>query len=111
MRALFVMVWCNLAAMASAGEAPTVVPQCQAPAKIDGPWDERGAGYFIAFKGTTNFRDAAAALALRYHLVVQNYYLPLHAVLVADLPAATVAALRCEPSVDYISYNGVAHTT
>jgi hypothetical protein len=35
MRALLVTVSRNLVAVASAGEAPNVAPQCRAPAKID----------------------------------------------------------------------------
>lgn len=111
MRTLLLLACCCTAVPVLAGEPPDVAAPCAAPAKLDGPWDERGSGYFIGIKAASNYRLAAANLASKFHLAVQHYYLASHAILVADLPAATVAALRCEPDVDYISYNAVAHTT
>jgi hypothetical protein len=108
---MFLYLLCScIAVPALAGEQPNAAAPCATPAKLDGPWDERGRGYFIGIKAGSNYPIASARLQSKFHLEVQRYELALHAILVADLPAQTIAALRCEPDVDYISYNAVAHT-
>jgi hypothetical protein len=76
-------------------------PACTDPAPLVGEYDPRAPGYLVMFH--------SGRLAIKYGFE-PRYVFPVTSGFSADLDSATLAALRCEPTVSYVAYNAIVET-
>jgi len=100
--------------LAACGKTPTepsgdliVQPQCSNPASLFGAENRRYPDryideYAVAFKFGTDANTEALRLARKYHFRITNMYTVPG--FLASLTPTTVAALRCEPSVQNVQF-------
>ena len=108
------LIGCALAllSIAAYGDDDTVaVPPCPAPARLEGKY-VGAPGYFVGLKKSVVLpRDAAAALAREYGFEYQGFSSSDDLIFVPSLSQVIVDMLRCEPNVDYISFNRIVDAT
>jgi hypothetical protein len=88
-----------------------LVPACADSAPLLGTPDPAAPGYIVRFRDSVDAQAEASRLAARYGFVIRFVYQAAIKGFSADLSPATVTALRCEPSVAYIEYDGVVTAT
>jgi hypothetical protein len=64
-------------------------------------------GYVVVFRTDVDAVAETARLAARYGFTATHIYTAALSGFSADLTSATVAAVRCEPSVSYVEHDGV----
>jgi len=95
------------AASAPATDPATVIePSCGDPAPLEGTYDPRAPGYIVSLEQGTDAQATADDLAARYGFEVQRVFQSLPG-FSAELTPEVVAAIRCEPVVVLVEYDGV----
>jgi hypothetical protein len=84
------------------------VPPCSDSVPLLGTYDPRAPGYIIRFQDSVDAVTEAARLAARYGFVTTFVYRVAIKGFAANLSPATVAVLRCEPSIASIEHDAVA---
>lgn len=80
---------------------------CEEPAPLLGePEDGLEDDYFVCFKEGVNVVEESARLAAKYGFTPRWVYGIIPCLGVLDLSREIVDGLRCEPTVDYLSYSG-----
>jgi hypothetical protein len=78
---------------------------CAEPAPLRGePEIGHEDDYFVCFKDGVNVSEEAARLAAAYGFVPRYVYTIIPCMVVHDLSQEIVDGLRCEPTVDHLSY-------
>jgi hypothetical protein len=90
-------------AHASGDRSAEIAPPCTNPAPLNGRYDPEAPGYIVVYKAGTDERAETDRLARQYGFVPRHVYDSTFLEgFAADLTSETVAALRCEPVLDYI---------
>jgi hypothetical protein len=84
-------------------------PACTDPAPLVGEYDPRAPGYLVMFHSGIDAAAETERLAIKYGFE-PRYVFPVTSGFSADLDSATLAALRCEPTVSYVAYNAIVET-
>ncbi len=112
--------FCNLAILvlacgqsmvcaAAAPQKPEVLaPACKNPAPLQGEWSPNAAGYFAIFKDGVDGPKATVSLVKKHGFAVEGDLSMAGMFLVRVLTPRQMAALRCEPQIRLIEYNGMA---
>jgi hypothetical protein len=82
-------------------------PPCAAPAPLGGEFDPRAPHFIVVFKEGIESSDETPRLAERHGFTPRYVYTHALEGFSAALEPAVLAAIRCEPSVAYVSYDGV----
>ena len=81
---------------------------CAEPAPLLGDPDYSLEGaYFVCFKDGVNVAEEAARLAEAYGFTPRYVYSIIPCLAARDLSQEIVDGLRCEPTVDHLSYDGI----
>lgn len=83
------------------------IPPCSDSAPLLGTYDPAAPGYIVQFHDSVNAAAEAARLAALYGFTTTFVYQAALKGFAAQLSPATVAVLRCEPTVASIEYDGV----
>ena len=87
-------------------------PACPEPAPLLGtPESGLEDSYFVCFKEDVDVSEEAARLAAAYGFTPRYVYTIIPCMAVRGIPQETVDALRCEPTVDHITYEGTTVPT
>lgn len=89
--------------------APTT-PRCPSPAPLLGQYDSRAPGYTVVYNASIDADAETTRLAIKYGFTPRHVWSTVLKGFAAALPAETVAALRCEPSILRVSYEQVVTT-
>jgi hypothetical protein len=101
----------GLLALAGCGVQFTEVGSpCANPAPLEGRRNSAAPGYIVVFKDGTDAAAATEQLARKHGFVPSYVYTRALAGFAAQFPDSTLAALRCEPVVKYISHDDVTGT-
>jgi hypothetical protein len=84
-----------------------VAPSCTSPAQLDFQ-PNPAPGYIVVFDEGLNVEAVTADLAARHHFTPIYVYAAISLGFYAELTPAQLAALRCEPAVQYIEQNAWA---
>lgn len=88
--------------------SPPLLPACEDPAPLVGHPDPRAPSYIVGFHSTVEDGEAETArLASIYGFQPRHVFTSIGG-FSAELSREVVAALRCEPAVAYIQYDGMA---
>ena len=100
-------------AACSESERPTLLAvdstllSCAEPAPLFGePSSGHEDDYFVCFKDGVDVAEEAARLAAAYGFMPKYVYTIIPCMAVRDLSQEIVAGLRCEPTVDHLTYDG-----
>jgi hypothetical protein len=93
---------------AFAPEAIVLSPQCEAPAPLQGRFDPRAPQFIVVFDQGIESSEETPRLAERYGFTPRFVYTHALEGFSAVLEPEMVAGIRCEPSVKYVEYDGVA---
>lgn len=86
--------------------SPVDVPvQCVTPAPLLGERDAGAPGYIVVYRPGTDPVSETNRLATRYGFTPMFVYQHALQGFGADLSASALAGVRCEPSVDHVSFN------
>ena len=112
MRALSALAIVVFAPVAFAdSDATAIAPPCANPARLENQFDGI-AGVWVGFKpSTVNPHAAGLALSKKYGFKIEGYGFYWKGFIVSFLAPTEVAALRCEPDVEFVTYNLRAHIT
>lgn len=112
-RSIVALIMFVTVAACSDSQVPTVLPvddsllSCAEPAPLLGePADGREDDYFVCFKEGVNVQEESARLAEKYGFTPRYVYGIIPCLAVRDLPQEIVDSLRCEATVDHLSYDG-----
>ena len=81
-------------------------PSCLSPAPVSGQSDPRAPGFIVVFDSGVDASAEAPRLASLYEFTPRHLFTHVLQGFSAELTPATLAAIRCETSVDYVSFNG-----
>ena len=90
-----------------APELRVVPPPCTNPAPLLGSADPRAPGYIIVFVDSVNAQQETNRLATKYSFQASYVYEAALRGFSASLAPEVVAAVRCEPTVRLVEYDGV----
>jgi hypothetical protein len=82
-------------------------PPCVRPAPVLGQFNARAPGFIVVFEGGVDASAEAPRLAGLYRFTPEFVFTHALQGFSAELTPATLAAIRCETSVSYASFNGV----
>jgi hypothetical protein len=86
--------------------------RCASPAPLTGRPDARAPGYIVLFHDSVDANVETTRLAAHYGFSPRNVYNTVVRGFAAEMTPATLAAVRCERSVQSIGHNGVlGHAT
>lgn len=80
-------------------------PSCLNPAPVLGQFDARAPGFIVVFDSGVDASAEAARLAGLYRFTPRYVYTSALQGFSAELTPATLAAIRCETSVDYAAFD------
>jgi hypothetical protein len=85
-----------------------LTPSCSNPAALRGAFDPKAVGFIVVFvEGTTGPQvlEQVPLLAAKYGFTPDSVYDTVLQGFSAQLSVEQVAALRCDPLIDHITYN------
>ena len=88
-------------------QAAVVKPPCGDPVPLLGTYNSQAPGYIVAFREGTIVSTEVARLSSRFQFTPTDVWASAVLGFAAQLPAATVAALRCDAAVAFIERNNV----
>lgn len=80
-------------------------PSCLSPAPVLGQFDSRAPGFIVVFDSGVDASAEASRLEGLYGFTSRYVYTHALQGFSAELTPATLAAIRCEASVNYASFN------
>lgn len=86
-------------------------PPCLAPAPLGGEFDPRAPHFIVVFKDGIESSDETPRLAERYGFTPRYVWSDALEGFSAEHDPELLAAIRCEPSVAYVTYDGVVRIT
>ena len=84
---------------------------CSSPAPLLGHFDRRAPGFIVVFDSGVDASAEVRRLADLYGFTPRHVYTHALQGFSAELTPATLAAIRCETSVNYASFDGVVSVT
>jgi hypothetical protein len=81
-------------------------PACSEPARLEGHFNSKAPGVFIAFKPGAEPVAAAAGMAQKYHFNIATQY-SWGTIFTNNLDLNVIPSVRCERDVDYVEFNAV----
>jgi len=86
-------------------------PACADPAPLQGRWNQRlPTGYIVLFHDGVDVAEETARLAASYGFTPKYVYTIIPA-FAAELTCGALAGIRCEPTVERVSYDELVHAT
>lgn len=81
---------------------------CDNPAPLMGTRNPSAPGYIVVFKDEVNAAATAEALARKYDFKTKFVYTSALKGFAAELSDAALAGVRCEATVKYVEFEGIA---
>lgn len=103
---MFVGVVAGCGESALAPDPNVMAPPCVAPAPLGGEFDPRAPHFIVVYKDGIESSDETPRLAERYGFTPRFVYTYALEGFSAALEPEVLAAIRCEPSVQYVEYDG-----
>ena len=81
-----------------------VQPPCESPAALLGEFDPAAPGYIVVYREGVDAAGETDRLAMKYGFQPRFVYTHVLGGFSAELTPQTVAAVRCEATVDYVQF-------
>jgi hypothetical protein len=83
-----------------------MAPHCNTPAPLKGSYDAKNKGYIVKFHDGTDARVETERLANVHGFALRRVFaVDTGGSFSAEMSPSTLAAIRCEMSVDYVEYD------
>jgi hypothetical protein len=101
-----IQMFAALSMCACASNPAVLDPPCDRPSVLEGEQDRGVRGFIVTLRDDGKLAPGMIAydLGRKYGFTPQDVFRSLHAFSVSELSPQVLARLRCEPSVDRVSY-------